>query len=182
MFDASPSQRAFLWLDFCHSGGIIPRDLGSGLNDQEVIERTLKVAQGQGKLIMAACTPEQKAYELGHGLFTGALLRGLKGEAANKGEVTVNSLYDYIDRQMGGDRQRPMMFGQTTGRVVLMHYADMANLSGPRSGRVGRSTFACPSPGYTLGVKMFSAANLAVASAFSVPTRLRRVAVFGNAI
>ena len=26
-FDASPSQRAFLWLDFCHSGGIIPRDL-----------------------------------------------------------------------------------------------------------------------------------------------------------
>ena len=27
-FDSSPSQRAFLWLDFCHSGGIIPRDLG----------------------------------------------------------------------------------------------------------------------------------------------------------
>ena len=26
-FDASPSQRAFIWLDFCHSGGIIPRDL-----------------------------------------------------------------------------------------------------------------------------------------------------------
>ena len=59
----------------------------------------------------------------GHGLFTGALLRGLKGEAANKGEVTVNSLYDYIDRQMGSERQRPMMFGQMTGRVVLMHHA-----------------------------------------------------------
>ena len=41
----------------------------SGSDDKEVIERTLKVAQGQGKLIMAACTPEQKAYELGHGLF-----------------------------------------------------------------------------------------------------------------
>ena len=27
-FDSSPSQRAFMWLDFCHSGGIIPRDLG----------------------------------------------------------------------------------------------------------------------------------------------------------
>ena len=26
-FDSSPSQRAFMWLDFCHSGGIIPRDL-----------------------------------------------------------------------------------------------------------------------------------------------------------
>ena len=121
-FDGSPSQRAFLWLDFCHSGGIVPRDLESGSDDKEVIERTLKVAQGQGKLIMAACTPEQKAYELGHGLFTRALLRGLKGGAAKNKEVTVNSLFDFIDRQIGSDRQGPMMFGQMTGRVVLMHY------------------------------------------------------------
>ena len=125
-FDSSPSQRAFMWLDFCHSGGIIPRDFGTEPDDREVISRALEVVQGQGKLIIAACTPGQKAYEsavVGHGLFTDALLRGLKGEAANKGEVTVNSLYDYIDRQMGGERQRPMMFGQMTGRVVLMHHA-----------------------------------------------------------
>ncbi|MGZ3488891.1 MAG: caspase family protein [Isosphaeraceae bacterium] len=124
-FDSSPSQRAFMWLDFCHSGGIIPRDLGVEPDDREIISRTLEVAQGQGKLIIAACTPSEKAYEsaaVGHGLFTDALLRGLNGEAANKGEVTVNSLFDYIDRQMGGDRQRPMMFGQMTGRVVLMHH------------------------------------------------------------
>jgi len=124
VFDASPSQRAFLWLDFCHSGGIIPRDLTVEADDREVISRELKVVQGQGKLIIAASTPEQKAYELGaHGLFTEALLRGLKGEAANQGEVTVNSLYDFIDRTMGGNRQRPMMCGQMTGRVVLMHHA-----------------------------------------------------------
>ena len=72
---------------------------------------------------MAACTPEQKAYESGHGLFTGALLRGLKGGAVKDKEVTVNSLFDFIDRQMGCDRQRPMMFGQMTGQVVLMHHA-----------------------------------------------------------
>src|SRR5208337_1264250 len=125
-FDASLSQRAFLWLDFCHSGGIIPRDLEGGSNDKEVISRALKVVEGQGKLIVAACTPSQLAWEspaVGHGLFTDALLRGLKGEAANKGEVTINSLFDYIARQMGSDRQQPMMFGQMTGRVVLMHYA-----------------------------------------------------------
>ena len=46
-FDASPSQRAFLWLDFCHSGGILARDLEGGPDDREVIERTLKVVQGQ---------------------------------------------------------------------------------------------------------------------------------------
>ena len=119
-FDASPSQRALLWLDFCHSGGILARDLVSASDDSDVIDRTLKVVQGQGKLIMAACTPEQKACELGHGLFTGALLRGLKGEAAKDKEVTVNSLFDFIDRQMKSDRQRPMMFGQMMGRVVLI--------------------------------------------------------------
>ena len=124
VFDASPSQRAFLWLDFCHSGGIIPRDLMAEPDAEAVISRDLKVVQGQGKLIIAACTAKQKAYELGaHGLFTDALLRGLKGEAKNDGEATINSLFDYIDKQMGSDRQRPMMFGQMTGRVVLMHYA-----------------------------------------------------------
>lgn len=60
---------------------------------------------------------------MGHWQFTDALLKCLKGEVANKGEVTINSLYDYIDRQICGDRQRPMMFGQMTGRVVLMHLA-----------------------------------------------------------
>ena len=120
-FDASPSQRAFLWLDFCHSGGIIPRHLEGGLDDREIISRALGVVQGQGKLIIAACTPSQLAYEsaaMGHGLFTEALLKGLRGDAANKGEVTINSLNDFIDRKMGSDRQRPMMFGQMTGRVV----------------------------------------------------------------
>jgi Caspase domain len=120
-FDASPSQRAFLWLDFCYSGGIIPRDLTPKQDDETIIRRDLKVVQGQGKLIITACTSTQKAIEQGHGLFTGALLKGLEGEAANKGEVTINSLFDYISRQMESDRQRPMMFGQMTGRVVLMH-------------------------------------------------------------
>jgi hypothetical protein len=56
-------------------------------------------------------------------LFTNALLKGLKGGAKQSGEVTINSLFDYIDLQTGNDRQRPMMFGQMTGRFVLMHYA-----------------------------------------------------------
>ncbi len=126
IFDASPSQRAFLWLDFCHSGGIIPRDLSTEPDDEVIISRDLKVVQGLGKRIIAAYTPPQSAWEstaVGHGLFTDALLKGLRGEAANKGEVTINSLFDYISRQMESDWQRPMMFGQMTGRVVLMHSA-----------------------------------------------------------
>ena len=37
--------------------------------------------------------------------------------------MTAISLYYYIDWQIGSDRQWPMMFGQMTGRVVLMHLA-----------------------------------------------------------
>jgi len=55
-FDASLSQRAFLRLDFCHSGGIIARDHGAEHDDREVIGRALEVVQGQGKLVIAACT------------------------------------------------------------------------------------------------------------------------------
>jgi hypothetical protein len=56
-FDASPSQRAFLWLDFCHSGGIIPRDLTVEPDDPEVISRALAVVQGQGKeLVQNNCS------------------------------------------------------------------------------------------------------------------------------
>jgi len=135
-FDKSASQRAFLWLDFCHSGGILARRLGTPpLDEQQVLQRTLEVLQGKGKFIVAACTPEQEAYEsgtVGHGLFTHALLRGLQGDAKVDGEVTANSLYDYIDRTMGSARQRPMMFGHMTGRVVLIHYADRSGGPTPK--------------------------------------------------
>ena len=135
-FDKSASQRAFLWLDFCHCGGILARRLGKSPDtEQAVLRRTLEVVQGQGKIIFAACTPEQSAYEnssVGHGLFTDALLRGLQGEAEVDGEVTTNSLYDYIDRTIGSKRQRPMMFGHMRGRIVLMHYADRSQRPTPQ--------------------------------------------------
>jgi uncharacterized caspase-like protein len=124
LFDATRSRRVFLWLDFCHSGGMLAR--GSTDDDLSVIRRELAVVQGHGKVIVAACTAGQFAYEcptIGHGLFTDALLRGLKCEAASaQGEVTASSLFDFIDHQIGSARQRPMLFGEMTGRLVLMHY------------------------------------------------------------
>lgn len=90
------------------------------------LRRTLQVVQGQGKIIVAACTSSQSAFEspaLGHGLFTDALLRGLKGEAkSSQGEVTAASLYDFIDHQVASHRQQPVFFGEMTGRIVLMDF------------------------------------------------------------
>lgn len=124
LFDQSSSHQVFLWLDFCHSGGILARST-VGADDREIINRTLSVVQGKGKVILAACTESQFSYEdskIGHGLFTDALLRGLKGDAEAGGEVTANSLFDFIDREVGSHRQRPMYFGKLTGRIVLMNY------------------------------------------------------------
>lgn len=128
-FDKCQSERVFLWLDCCHSGGILAR--GGSATEDAIIERTLKVVQGQGRVIIAACSAGQSAFEdASHGMFTGALLRGLKGKAKRHGEVTATSLYDFIDREIGSDRQRPMLFGQMTGRIVLMHDDDRG--SAPR--------------------------------------------------
>lgn len=127
-FDQSPSHQVFLWLDFCHSGGILTRSAEGG-DDREIISRTLSVIHGKGKVILAACTESQSAYEdskIGHGLFTDALLRGLRGEAQAGGEITANSLFDFIDREVGSHRQRPMYFGKLTGRIVLMNYEQAA--------------------------------------------------------
>jgi len=124
LFDQCKSQRVFLWLDFCHSGGILAR----GFQDDAMstLSRTLQVSQGQGKVIVAACTSSQSAFEsqaIGHGLFTHALLRGLKGEAQSaQGEVTAASLYDFIDHQVANPNQQPVFFGEMTGRIVLMHF------------------------------------------------------------
>ncbi len=123
LFEKCNSERAVMWLDFCHSGGILTRGGGNSASDDATeIARAFKQVQGFGKVIMTACTNDQKAYELAsHGRFTSVLLRGLSGEATDSGgEVTVNSLHDFIDRNIGTVRQRPMFFGKMTGRIVLM--------------------------------------------------------------
>jgi hypothetical protein len=141
LFDQSKSRRVFLWLDFCHSGGIIAR--GSSNDGLSSIRRAIEVTQGEGKIIVAACTGAQSAYEssaIGHGLFTDALLRGLRGEAKSAhGEVTAASLYDFVDHQIKHPDQQPVFSGEMTGRIVLMHYPDRtaapANVTRPATAK-----------------------------------------------
>ncbi len=136
LFDQSPSKRLFLWLDFCHSGGILARRLNEGGEDEvprSSIERALKV-QGEGRVIMCACCPEQYAYESGsQGHYTRYLLLGLRGEAAySTGEITAHSLHDYIVGKMPS-YQQPMMSGEVRGRLVLMHSRSLQTPAKPES-------------------------------------------------
>ncbi len=128
LFDRTKSRRAFLWLDFCYSGGILARGAKSG--DLAAVQRAIGVVSGHGKVIVAACTSAQFSYEdsaLGHGLFTHALLRGLRGEAKSAhGDVTAPSLYEFIVRQVKHPAQQPVFFGEMSGLIVLAHYPERA--------------------------------------------------------
>jgi hypothetical protein len=65
---------------------------------------------GTGVTILTASHREGKAEEVdGHGLFTGLLLDGLNGSAADiQGNITPASLYSHVDQTLGPWEQRPI--------------------------------------------------------------------------
>jgi hypothetical protein len=101
-------------LDSCHSGfaGEIPQ-LGSQGGQISVI--------GTGVTILTACHREGKADEDGqHGLFTGLLLEGLTGAAADvRGYVSPAALYSLIDQTLGEWEQRPIYKANVQTFVTL---------------------------------------------------------------
>jgi CheY-like chemotaxis protein len=105
--------RLVVFLDACHSGGIgAPKDhnlsVTKGLSEN--FYQTL--AQATGRAIIAACGPNEVAWELPdmrNGLFTHYLLEGIRGKAAQDGVVTVNSLFHYVYKHVAShdNRQHP---------------------------------------------------------------------------
>jgi hypothetical protein len=141
LFERCASRQVFVWLDFCHSGGIVERAVGGSTLEagREVIDRTLHVVRGRGKVIVAACLGSETAKEskaLGHGYFTHALVEGLKGLAVDvAGQVTATSLYGYIVRRVEAEshEQCPVLYGRMQGEIVLMHH-DPRSLAAVQAG------------------------------------------------
>jgi Caspase domain len=99
-------------LDSCHSGfaGELPQ-LSS--QNGSII--------GTGVTILTACHRDGKADEEGqHGLFTGLLLEGLTGAAADvRGYVSPAALYSLIDQTLGDWEQRPIYKANVQTFVTL---------------------------------------------------------------
>jgi len=95
------SQKVVLLLDACRSGKLTT--VFRGIEERKTLDQ---LARAAGIHIIAASTADQDAAEvseLGHGMFTYLLLKGLKGEAtltAGKNSVTVRSLLSYVEDQM----------------------------------------------------------------------------------
>lgn len=100
-------------LDSCHSGfaGEVPQLASQG--HVSVV--------GSGVTILTACHREGLADEDGqHGIFTGLLLEGLNGSAADvRGYVTPAALYSLIDQTLGEWEQRPIYKANVQNFVTL---------------------------------------------------------------
>jgi WD40 repeat protein/uncharacterized caspase-like protein len=103
------ASQQLVWLDACHSGGMTLRGI---TNSQVVVPNPtkqlvkilrLQAQQSKGFYALLSCDQTQQSWEfpeLGHGVFTYYLMRGLLGEAADaRGVIEADSLYQYVYHQ-----------------------------------------------------------------------------------
>jgi len=110
------AHQQLVWLDACHSGGMMLKgfkgetetqrnNTSSLLNPTTQLVEVLRkrAAQSKGFYALLSCDQAQQSWEfpqLGHGVFTYYLMRGLRGEAADsQGIIDADCLYKYVYHQ-----------------------------------------------------------------------------------
>ena len=114
------SRRLIVFMDSCYSGGVSEKKA----RDVKIVgDPYEKMAEGEGRLVIAASQPDQRSFEdenLGHGVFTHHLIEALSGAADsdNDGYVTAMEVYKYLSgavpktaRQLAGGVQEPILRG-----------------------------------------------------------------------
>ncbi|MBE9227168.1 caspase family protein [Phormidium sp. LEGE 05292] len=116
IFGNCAAHQQLIWLDACHSGGMMLRGSRGKIKTQTNNTSTLlspttqfvellrkRAAQAKGFYALLSCDRAQRSWEfpqLGHGVFTYYLMRGLRGEAADsQGVIDADSLYKYVYHQ-----------------------------------------------------------------------------------
>jgi len=105
-------------LDCCHAGTLIEQR--SLLQPTQTI-----IGQKQNYCLLAACRDFERAREgEQHGIFTAAVLQGLsaENEHAVDGEITSNSLFEFVARKMRGSGQEVV---QQTGSSTLISLVNL---------------------------------------------------------
>ena len=101
-FSRIGAERVLLLNDTCHSSGIVLASRGFGEIAEEFYR---KLSSSKGKVTISASRFDEVSLEdpdLGHGVFTYFLLRGLEGECDGNsdGIVSVLELYNYLSRKV----------------------------------------------------------------------------------
>ncbi|MCF4967678.1 nSTAND1 domain-containing NTPase [Nostoc sp. CMAA1605] len=107
----SQAQTQLVWLDACHSGSLTFRGARGDTSQSAVPNPTPQIVellrhrakQSKGFYALLSCDTNQQSWEfpeLGHGVFTYYLMRGLRGEAADsQGLIDADGLYRYVYHQ-----------------------------------------------------------------------------------
>ncbi len=132
IFERIEAERVVVFLDTCYSGAaggrtFAAKGVRAGAVDDTFLER---IGRSKGRAIITASRPSEVSLELGelgHGIFTYYLTRGLAGDAdVNRdGIVTLQELYDYLAREVArksravGGNQHPVLKGEIEGVFPL---------------------------------------------------------------
>jgi hypothetical protein len=126
------AERVTVFLDACYSGAAGGRTFASTKTRSVSVDDIFldRLTRAKGRAIITASRPSEVSVELaelGHGIFTYYLVRGLQGYADNNrdGIVSLQELYEYLaqevsrkSRQVGGN-QHPMLKGELEGVLPL---------------------------------------------------------------
>jgi serine/threonine protein kinase len=118
--DQIDARAIVVCLDCCHAGGILAQEGLSlrTLRDLRISPTAMQNLGGKGRFLIASCDRDQKsleADELGHGLFTYHLLRGLAGAADKDGDglVGVAELFAYVSTAVSREAKQKYHIEQT---------------------------------------------------------------------
>jgi WD40 repeat protein len=114
MLERCDAGQQIVWLDACHSGALslqgakgvtrsATQTAATEPTEQFIKALRTRARQSKGFYAMLSCEQGQRSWEfpeLGHGLFTYFLIRGLQGEAADvDGIISADTLYRYVYTQ-----------------------------------------------------------------------------------
>lgn len=143
--NALPAARLTIVLDCCRAAELAEAELplsGAPLDGRDVGP----LARGRGRAVLAASRGDGSAYALpgqAHSVFTGTLLRGLRGEAQGVGGVLrVCDLFHYVQQQIVAEQplQRPVF------KAELEENYPVARWRGGRA-TIDDAPFVLPPPG-----------------------------------
>ena len=119
LLQASPVRNQLVWLDTCHSGGLLD---------------FRQVDPGHGTRCLIAASRGFEAIDGRHGVLTGALLQGLDPARQPDGRVTNLTLATDINRLLAGETQHPLC--ANAGEPILLTWRAVETaVPAPATGR-----------------------------------------------
>jgi len=121
------SKRLVVFMDSCYSGGVTEKKA----RDINIVDPYKKMAEGEGRLVIAASQPNQRSFEddkLRHGVFTYHLIEALSGAAGSDDEGYVKAMDVYVHlsekvpktaMELAGGLQEPILRGDLKTDIIL---------------------------------------------------------------